>query len=82
MIAELDRSGAAYVTQRGQARAVLISVSDYATLLEQLEYRDSLEVVRAAERRKHGESTRDMASVKRDVQKGAGQLQDRASAKR
>ncbi len=83
VLGDLEQSGPTYVTQRGQARAVLVPVADYTMLLEQLEYlEDSLEVIRAAERRKKGEASRDLDSVRRDVQKRAGRLQGRASAKR
>jgi len=44
-----------YVTQRGQARAVLLAVEEYDSLLDQLEYLDdSLEALRAKERRESG----------------------------
>lgn len=44
-----------YVTQRGQARAVLLPVETYETLLDQLEFLDdSLEALRARERRDGG----------------------------
>ena len=44
-----------YVTQRGQARAVLLPVNTYETLLDQLEFLDdSLEALRAKERREGG----------------------------
>lgn len=45
-----------YVTQRGQARAVLLPVDAYETLLDQLEFLDdSLEALRAKERREAGQ---------------------------
>ncbi|MHB8631912.1 MAG: type II toxin-antitoxin system Phd/YefM family antitoxin [Candidatus Limnocylindria bacterium] len=58
-----------YVTQRGQARAVLLAVEDYDALLDQLEYLDdSLEALRAKERRENGrERTEPLETVMRHL---------------
>ncbi len=40
LLSRLDRDGAVYVTQRGQARAVLLDVERYRELLAQIEYLD------------------------------------------
>jgi len=61
-----------YVTQRGEARAVLLSAERYRSLLEQLEYLDdSLEALRARERRESGvEKTLSWDAVKRARSRG------------
>ncbi|MGH2500195.1 MAG: type II toxin-antitoxin system Phd/YefM family antitoxin [Candidatus Limnocylindria bacterium] len=63
------RAGPLYVTQRGRARAVLLSVEGYRALLEQLEYLDdSLEALRARERRASGEErTETWTKMKREL---------------
>lgn len=60
-----------YVTQRGQARAVLLAVEDYDSLLEQIEYLDdSLEALRSKERRDDGrERTEPLDGVMRQLRK-------------
>ena len=60
-----------YVTQRGQARAVLLAVEEYDALLEQLEYLDdSLEALRSKERRESGrERSEPLDTVMRQLQK-------------
>ncbi|HEV2249407.1 MAG TPA: type II toxin-antitoxin system Phd/YefM family antitoxin [Candidatus Limnocylindria bacterium] len=60
-----------YVTQRGQARAVLLAVEDYDGLLDQLEYLDdSLEALRAKERRESGrERSEPLDAVMRQLRK-------------
>lgn len=64
------RSQPLYITQRGQARAVLLAVAEYDALLEQLEYLDdSLEAFLAKERRARGEPTRSWEAVKRDLRR-------------
>ncbi len=69
------RSGAIYVTQRGEPRAVLLSVDEYQALIDQLEYLDdSLEGVLARERRESGrETTRPWSVVKGELL-GRGRL--------
>jgi prevent-host-death family protein len=61
--------GPMYVTQRGQARAVLLAVEEYDALLDQLEYLDdSLEALRAKERRESGrERTEPLETVMRNL---------------
>ncbi len=61
--------GPMYVTQRGQARAVLLAVEEYDSLLDQLEYLDdSLEALRAKERRESGrERTEPLETVMRHL---------------
>jgi prevent-host-death family protein len=68
LFARLDRDGPLYVTQRGQARAVLMDVDRYRLLIEQLEYLDdALEALLARERRERGEETaRPLADVIRE----------------
>lgn len=58
-----------YVTQRGQARAVLLAVEEYDALLDQLEYLDdSLEALRGKERRESGrERTEPLDTVMRHL---------------
>ena len=60
-----------YVTQRGQARAVLLRVEEYEGLLEQLEYlEDSLEAMRVKRRIDAGaERTEPLESVMRRLRK-------------
>lgn len=60
-----------YVTQRGQARAVLLAVEEYDVLLDQLEYLDdSLEALRAKERRESGrERSEPLDTVIRQLRK-------------
>ncbi len=60
-----------YVTQRGQARAVLLPVKKYEALLEQIEYLDdSLEAMLARERRSKGlEKTRSLDEVMKDLRR-------------
>jgi len=61
--------GPLYVTQRGQARAVLLAVEEYDALLDQLEYLDdSLEALRSKERRESGrERTEPLETVMRHL---------------
>jgi prevent-host-death family protein len=61
--------GPLYVTQRGQARAVLLAVDEYDALLDQLEYLDdSLEALRSKERRESGrERTEPLETVMRHL---------------
>ncbi len=61
--------GPLYVTQRGQARAVLLAVEEYDALLDQLEYLDdSLEAHRSKERRESGrERTEPLETVMRHL---------------
>jgi prevent-host-death family protein len=58
-----------YVTQRGEAKAVLVGVESYHALVEQIEYlHDSLTVLEAKERRESGrERTRPWSAVKRSL---------------
>lgn len=59
-----------YVTQRGQARAVLLSVAEYNALIEQLDYAgDSLEAALARERLAAGEKARPFEDDERDREK-------------
>lgn len=69
------KRGPLYVTQRGEASAVLLAVDEYHALLEQLEYLDdSLEALRARERREAGrEGTRPWSTVKRQ-RRGRGRV--------
>ncbi len=62
-----ERGSPLYVTQRGQARAVLLGADAYRGLIDQLEYLDdSLEALQAKERReKAHERTRRWEEVKR-----------------
>ena len=72
VIEQLQRApGPLYVTQRGQARAVLLPVDQYETLLEQLEYLDdSLEALRSKQRRENGrERTEALDSVMKRLRK-------------
>lgn len=76
ILAELRKKGGPlYVTQRGHARAVLLGSEEYRALMEQLEYLDdSLEVLRARERRASGkERSRPLGAVKRALL-GRGRL--------
>lgn len=68
LLAGLDHDAPLYVTQRGQARAVLLHVDGYRALVEQLEYLyDALEALLARERRERGEETlRPLAHVIRE----------------
>jgi len=67
VLARLERDGPLYVTQRGQARAVLVDIGGYRMLTEQLEYLDdALEAALARERRARGETARPLADVIRD----------------
>lgn len=63
---------AVYVTQRGEAKAVLLSAERYRSLLDELEYLDdSLEALRAHElRASRAEITRTWAAVKRAMKRG------------
>lgn len=69
------KGGGLYVTQRGEARAVLLSVDEYHALVEQLEYLDdTLEALRARERRTSGrEARRPLAAVVRE-RRGRGRV--------
>lgn len=60
-----------YLTQRGQARAVLIPVRKFEALIEKLEYLDdSVEVLKAQIEQLEGKAkTRSWASVERDLRK-------------
>ncbi len=60
-----------YVTQRGQARAVLIPVKKFEAMLEQIEFLDdSLEAMLARERRSKGlEKTRSLEEVIKDLRR-------------
>ena len=72
VIEQLQRApGPLYVTQRGHARAVLLPVDQYETLLEQLEYLDdSLEALRSKQRRESGrERTEALDSVMKRLRK-------------
>ena len=64
-----DLDGPAFVTQRGEARAVLLPVDAYSALVAQLEYLDdSLEVLLAREQRERGEDgTRPWKDVRREL---------------
>lgn len=64
ILARLDRDAPLYVTQRGQARAVLLDVDAYRALVEQLEHLDdAVEALLARERRERGEPVRPLADV-------------------
>jgi prevent-host-death family protein len=60
-----------YITQRGQARAVLMDVDEYRSLIDQLEFfDDSLEALLAKERREGGkEKTEPLEVVLRRLRK-------------
>lgn len=68
LLARLDNDAPIYVTQRGQARAVLLDVDRYRELMAQLEYLDdSLEAALARERRRAGEPTQPLEEVVREL---------------
>ena len=70
ILAELRKRGVPfYVTQRGEARAVLLRTDKYRAMMEQLEYLDdSLEMLKARLRRGSGkERTRPWSEVKREL---------------
>ena len=59
VLARLGKThGHVYVLQRGQPRAVLVDLKEYAALIEQLEYLDdSMEAILAHQRFERGEET-------------------------
>lgn len=61
--------GYVYLTQRGQPRAVLVDISQYRALIDQLEYLDdSMEAILAHQRLERGEEkTRPYEDVMREL---------------
>ncbi len=63
-------AGPLYVTQRGQARAVLLSVDEYERLTDQLEYlEDSLTIAEERVRDTSDARPRSLEEVERDLRR-------------
>ena len=63
-------AGPLYVTQRGQARAVLLSVDEYERLTDQLEYlEDSLTIAEGRVRDTSDARPRSLEEVERDLRR-------------
>ena len=63
-------AGPLYVTQRGQARAVLLSVDEYERLTDQLEYlEDSLTIAEGRGRDTPDAPPRSLEEVERDLRR-------------